>query len=150
MPAKKTMTRTTPDGMVNSQNINRMVKEYVDTKKMFDTTKARVDKLKTDLRTYLEQRGERDEKGHTWMPIDGVDGVSSLKLERRVSVAMDHAKAEKWLKANGLWEECSDEIPAHRELSEDKVLALGFDGKIPKRVADGFTVRSESFAFKTV
>jgi hypothetical protein len=60
---------------------------------------------------------------------------------------MDLDKAEAWLKKNKKWDEFKVVVEM---VDEDKLLAAGYEGTIPKRTFDGFTVQSESFAFKVL
>ena len=142
MPTKKMMR-----GQQNADviDINRAVVEYLDTKSMSETIKKRVETMKANIRSYVEAHGEPDEKGNIWYEA----GEHKVKIERRASVAINHDKAEQWLKEHGLWNNCSTVVPARRVLDEDKLLALGFERKIPKKIMDGFTVVGETFAFKT-
>lgn len=147
-PAKKVLGRQ--NAALSADTIQDAIAEYVGDKSLLDAVTARVNTMKANITAYIRSKGYRDDKGHQWFDVDGIAGVSKVKLERRVSTYVDAEKAQAWLEKHGLWNECSDLVPAHREFSEEKLLALGFDRKIPAKVIESFTVTSESTAFKTV
>lgn len=127
---------------VTSRNVSKHLSEYLNMKALADQAAERLAKQKALLMEYVEANGVEDEKGHRWVEVDG---VGSIKRERRVSSSMDTDYAEEWLKENGLYEECTTTIVV---LDEDEILAKIFDETIPPKVAKRMFAERESFAFK--
>lgn len=137
-PANREMT---------AEDLPRYLQEYLKEKDLVDELTGRVNAKKAVIKKFVEQSGYADEKGSLFVDVDGVPGVSAVKLERRVSTGLDRSKAEAWLKKQGLWEAYSE---VQRVLDEDALYAAAYEGKIAKKTMDGFITESESFAFKTV
>ena len=82
----------------------------------------------------LETQGKPDDKGSQWLrfPDDPIDGrISGLQRQHRISRALNHERAEAWLKERGLLEQCTETITV---LSEEKVLELAWPAIGSKRV----------------
>lgn len=142
MAARK-MTRQKQTMEVTPDNAERYLSEYLSAKAMADDVTARVNKMKANLNAFADAHGEPDEKGSIWVEV----GEHKIKRERRVSTSTDFYKAEAWLRKNGRW----DEFKIVQEvLDEDKLLAAGFEGTIPRKTFDSFTVIGETFAFKVL
>lgn len=142
----KRMQRTAKREL-SEEDLPRFVEEYLNEKNAAEAMTARVNEKKAALMAYVEEHGEADDKGSLFVDIEGVEGLSALKKERRVGQKLDADKAEKWLRKNGMWEKYSETI---EQLDEDAFMAAGYDGSISPRTFDSFMVTSESWAFKTV
>lgn len=142
---KKTMRRANRE--MTAADFPRFVQEYLHEKDLADEIAGRVNAKKAVIRKFVEEAGYADEKGSLFIDLEGVDGASAVKLERRVSTSLDRQKVEAWLKKQGLWEQYTEEV---RVLDEDALMAAAYEGTIPKKVMDGFMVESENFALKTV
>lgn len=150
MPATPKRLQRAANRDLTPEDANAYVAAYLSEKAIAEQLTARVNAKKAVLNTFLAEHGSPDSKGSLYFDIEGVDGVSQLKRERRVSTNLDNAKAEAWLKSKGLWDDYSTVIPEHRELDTDAVEGGAYDQRIPKRVFAGFFVESESWALKTV
>jgi len=119
----------------------KMVEEFVSQKKLLSQLEARVDKIKKELSTVVEQHGTPDDSGHIWLNVGGHE----LKRERRVSKTFNAANAEQWAKENGLWDDVKEIV---ERLSEDKLLAVAWNDKSLLPTIQGFYVEKETWAFK--
>jgi len=119
----------------------KMVEEFVSQKKLLAQLEARVDKIKKELSTVVEQHGTPDDSGHIWLNVGGHE----LKRERRVSKAFNATSAEQWAKENGLWDDVKEVV---ERLSEDKLLAVAWNDKSLLPTVQGFYVEKETWAFK--
>lgn len=125
------------------------VAQYLQEKKFAEAATKRVNDQKATVVAYLQEHGEPDEKGSLYVDVDGVDGVGSVKYERRVSQVMDRVKVEAWLKKKGLWEEYTEEV---RVIDADKLAAAAYETGTPvtERIYQSFFVDSETWALRTV
>jgi len=119
----------------------KMVEEFVSQKKLLSQLEARVDKLKKELSTVVEQHGTPDDSGHIWLNVGGHE----LKRERRVSKTFNVGIAEEWAKENGLWDDVKEVV---ERLSEDKLLAVAWNDKSLLPTVQSFYVEKETWAFK--
>ena len=119
----------------------KMVEEFVSQKKLLSQLEARVDKLKKELSTVVEQHGTPDDSGHIWLNVGGHE----LKRERRVSKTFNAGTAEEWAKENGLWDDVKEVV---ERLSEDKLLAVAWNDKSLLPTVQSFYVEKETWAFK--
>lgn len=119
----------------------KMVEEFVSQKKLLAQLEARVDKIKKELSTVVEQHGTPDDSGHIWLNVGGHE----LKRERRVSKTFNATSAEQWAKENGLWDDVKEVV---ERLSEDKLLAVAWNDKSLLPTVQGFYVEKETWAFK--
>lgn len=136
-----------PTRELSADDLPRYVEEYLKEKDLVDELTGRLNAKKANLRKLVEQTGYTDDKGNVFVDVEGVDGVSALKLERRVSTNLDREKAQAWLEKTGKWEEFSEVV---RVLDEDALYAAAYENKTFKKAVDSFIVESENFAFKTV
>lgn len=122
---------------------------YLQEKSFAEAATKRVNDKKATVIAFLKEHGETDEKGSLYVDVEGVDGVGSMKYERRVGQTLDTAKVQAWLVKHGLWEEYSEEI---RVLDADKLAGAAYEGGsgITERVYQGFFVDNESWALKSV
>jgi len=119
----------------------KMVEEFVSQKKLLSQLEARVDKIKKELSTVVEQHGTPDDSGHIWLNVGGHE----LKRERRVSKTFNATTAEEWAKEKGLWDDVKEVV---ERLSEDKLLAVAWNDKSLLPTIQSFYVEKETWAFK--
>lgn len=124
-------------------DLNRLTEEYVKSQDHLKAATKRQEELKQMLLKRVEALGEPDDKGHVWLPT----GEWLLKKERRVSEVFDQSAAEEWARENDLWDSCSVEIPAHREFSADRMLALAFERPDLEPTIKKFWGQKETWAF---
>ena len=128
-------------------DLPRYLSEYLRQKVVADQLAAKVADMKATMMAFVEENGYEDDKGHQWVDIEGVEGVSHLKRERRTSTFLDTDVAEQEMEKLGMLKKC---IKIVKEFDEDKMLALAYNGEVPRTVVDKCYVERTSFAFKPV
>jgi hypothetical protein len=96
---------------------------------------------------YLVANGTKDDKGSFWVnwPEDPVGGrIKGIKAERRLLKVLDPEVAEAYLRKRKLYTQCTETIVT---LSEEKILALNFQGTIPDADLDALYETTENYAF---
>ena len=132
---------------LNEADLPRYLSEYLRQKAVADQLAAKVADMKATMMAYVEAHGYEDDKGHQWVDVDGVEGVSQLKRERRSSTFLDEEVAEQEMEKLGVLKKC---IKIVKEFDEDKMLALAYEGTIPRTIVDKCYVEKSSYAFKPV
>lgn len=123
-------------------------RQYLSEKSSLDAITKRVNDMKAAVIAYLRDHGDTDEKGSLYVDVEGVDGVGSLKYERRVGRTFDSAKATAWLKKHGMYDHYTKTVVM---LDEDSLAAAAYEGDIiSERIYNGWFVESETWALKTV
>lgn len=125
----------------DEQYLTKLVEDFVSQKKLLSQLETRVDKLKKELSTVVEQHGIPDDSGHIWLNVGGHE----LKRERRVSKSFNSTQAEEWAREQGLWNDVKEVI---ERLSEDKLLELAWKDKALLPTVQTFYVEKETWAFK--
>jgi hypothetical protein len=128
-----------------SQNVplQKLVTEYRNAKEFAAQAAARETQLKEMLRERVVAEGTPDDNGSLWLDVEGVDGLSAVKNERRVSALFDAEAAQEWCEEHDI--DCTETVV---QWSQDKFWALVFEKKIPKKTANGFKKEKESWALK--
>lgn len=133
---------------LNSKTVTEVVRQYVATKAQATIFADRTDRLKGQLKSYVESHGETDDKGSLWVDFDEpIEGITRMKMERRVIKSLDVERAEALLREIGLWDECTTTITV---LDEDLLLAAAFEGKVPEAAMTEMYVTRENYAFKAL
>jgi len=132
---------------LSEADLPRYLSEYLRQKVVADQLAAKVAEMKATMMAYVETHGYEDDKGHQWVDIEGVEGVSQLKRERRASTFLDEDVAEQEMDKLGMLKKCTRIV---KVFDEDKMLALAYDGQIPRTVVDKCYVEKTSYAFKPV
>ena len=92
---------------------------------------AEADKLKPLIMGFLEEEGEEDDQGSLWFDLPTeINGISSMKRERRESTSVDADKTLSILQKKGLEKRCYRMEPV---LDQDEVLRCAKEGLISKR-----------------
>jgi len=125
----------------DEQYLTKLVEDFVSQKKLLSQLETRVDKIKKELSTVVEQHGTPDDSGHIWLNIGGHE----LKRERRVSKSFNATQAEEWAREQGLWDNVKEVI---ERLSEDKLLQLAWEDKALLTTVQTFYTEKETWAFK--
>jgi hypothetical protein len=134
---------------LSARDLPRYLQEYLRQKAVADQMQSKIDDMKATLMAYVETNGYVDDKGHQWVDVEGVDGVTQLKRERRASTFLDIDVATQEMAKLGVLSLCKT-IRIIREFDEDKMLALAYEGEIPRIVVDKCYVEKASYAFKPV
>jgi hypothetical protein len=132
---------------LNEADLPRYLSEYLRQKVVADQLAAKVTEMKATMMAYVEAHGYEDDKGHQWVDVEGVDGVTQLKRERRAQTFLDLDVASAEMEKLGVLKKCTRIV---KEFDEDKMLALAYNGDIPRTVVDKCYVEKTSFAFKPV
>jgi hypothetical protein len=128
-------------------DLPRYLSEYLRQKVVADQLAAKVADMKATMMAFVEENGYEDDKGHQWVDIEGVEGVTHLKRERRTSTFLDTDVAEQEMEKLGMLKKCTKIV---REFDEDKMLALAYNNEIPRTVVDKCYVEKTSYAFKPI
>lgn len=126
----------------DEQYLTKLVEDFVSQKKLLSQLETRVDKIKKELSSVVDQHGTPDDNGHIWLNIGGHE----LKRERRVSKSFDTVSAEQWAREQGFWAEVVEVI---ERISEEKVAALAWNNKDLLPIVQTFYTEKETWAFKT-
>ena len=129
------------DKEYDEQHLTKLVEDFVSQKKLLSQLETRVDKIKKELSTVVEQHGTPDDSGHIWLNIGGHE----LKRERRVSKSFNSTQAEEWAREQGLWDDVKEVI---EQLSEDKLLQMAWEDKALLTTVQTFYTEKETWAFK--
>lgn len=134
-----------PNG-VDPDRLDRLAKTFTDQKHMTKTSQEREEQLKNMIKGMLADWGHTDEKGHVWLP--GNDYL--IKHEARKSVRFNPQKAEEFLRSRGDWEEGTELVPEHRELTEDSFSGYMFEHRDDTPPLEDFFDVSTSWAVKVI
>jgi hypothetical protein len=126
---------------LNTEYVERLAREYKDSKKVLDDIEKRTNGLKKELNDLVQAHGVEDDKGHIWLMV----GDTKLKRERRVSRSLDTTTAREWAESSGHWDEVKEVVEV---LSEDKLLNLAWTNKDLEETVQSFYIEKESWAFK--
>lgn len=132
---------------LSEADLPRYLSEYLRQKAVADQLEAKVAEMKATMMAYVEEHGYEDDKGHQWVDVEGVEGVSQLKRERRTSTFLDTDVAEQEMEKLGMLKKCTKIV---REFDEDKMMALAFNNVIPRTAVEKCYVEKTSYAFKPV
>ena len=123
----------------------RDVRAYVRLKDTIATLTKDANAYRDKLAQIVEEYGEEDESGNRWLELPAeVDGVLSLKRERRVSQSLDTEAAEEILAAKGLKDRCFKLVPV---LDEDEVMACLFEDLLGPDDIDAMFPKKITWAF---
>lgn len=136
-----------PSREVSLKGLLGTVSQYVTLKRRIDDLTKEQSVLKSELSDLVDKQGEVDDKGHIWLPLpESVEGVSSLKRERRVTQSLDMDAAIVILTQKGLAERCIKPVPT---IAEDEVMAALYEGKLTEEDVDTMFPKKITWAFIT-
>lgn len=136
-----------PSRDVSPKGLLGTVKQYVTLKRRIDDLTKEQGVLKSELSEIVDKQGEVDDKGHLWLQLpEEVEGVASLKRERRVSQSLDMDAAIVILTQKGLAERCIKPVPT---IAEDEVMAALYEGKLTEEDVDAMFPKKVTWAFIT-
>lgn len=111
---------SSPPTVTEEDEFYTTVSQYLRMKAIIADMTKEANKLRDSLSEQVETRGEADDSGSYWLPLESeIEGVASLKRERRVSHSLDDEVAERILKERGLYDRCYDTVPV---LNQDEVM----------------------------
>jgi hypothetical protein len=136
------------------RNTVRLVGEYLKSRRLRETASEMEGKYKKELLSLLEEHGEYDDKGSSYLRLDGIlldprtdEPVLSVKRECRVGQSLDEDVAEDVLKSLGLYDRCLTTITV---LDEDAILSLNFSGELPDEAVQQMYTEKRTYAFKVL
>lgn len=113
----------TPADMANAN-----AARYIHLKNEIKDRSVEADRLKPKLMAFLEENGEEDSEGSFWMDLPTeVEGVVSLKRERRVAQTVNADRTLTVLQDKGLEKRCYRMEPV---LDQDEVMKAVAEGLI--------------------
>ena len=128
-----------------SNGLTKKVRHFLSLKGRITDLTAEQNTIKKELSDLVDAEGTPDEKGHLWFSLpEEVDGVISLKRERRVSQSLDEEVAQNILKQKGLTDRCYKMIPV---LDEAEVMACLYEDLLTEEEIDSMFPKSVSYAF---
>lgn len=137
-----------PDDTPDATTLLQWVREFSGLDGQIKALTKRKTEIRDRLSGVVEEHGEEDDKGHIWLNLNSeVEGIGSLKRERRVGQSMDEDRVERILAEKGLTERCMKQVPT---LDEDEVMAAHFEGLISEAEIDSMFPKKVSYAFVPV
>lgn len=101
--------------------------------------------IRDELASLVENAGEVDSDGSQWLNLPAeVDGIASLKRERRVTRTLNMEESERILRDKGLYDECVVMVPA---LDEDAVMAALVQEKLTAEDIEEMYTSKITYAF---
>ena len=138
---------------VEEQRRRRYAHEYREASDLATMSEKRRKDLREIILGIVEQHGDTDEVGNTWLPA--IDHM--IKRELRRSTSFDPEEAERWLRDNGWWDEAKETIPEvvvpeHDVITEDGLAAFLFrkreDDAVPDELPDEVYNVKDTYALK--
>ena len=121
------------------------VRQFLRLKELITRLTAEANQYRDKLSQVVAQHGEEDENGSRWLELPTeVEGVLSLKRERRVSQTLDPDVAEEILKNKGLVDRCYRMVPT---LDEDAVMACLYEDLLTPEDLDAMYPKKITWAF---
>jgi hypothetical protein len=120
-PKKKALKKaTTRTPKASLTQIRQWLQQFLVLKSEAAELTSRQNEVKDRLKAEIERQGYSDDMGHRYIDLEEpVDGVATLKREKRVSSTMNHERTEALLRKKNLWESCTTTVVV---IDEDKIL----------------------------
>lgn len=110
------------------------VREYVRLKASMKIMEARAKELNSKLMEKIELEGQEDSEGNIILDLEfDADGFTKLEKQRRAARKLDEVVAESVIADTGLEDEVYEMV---KTLSEEKLMAAYYDGKITEEQLD--------------
>lgn len=121
-------------------------KEYIFAKKQIEYFEAKTKKLRDDLFSAIEERGEIDSDGHIILDLDSdIDGVASFKKERRVSRKINEDLAKEIISQKGLRDRL---IETKEVVNEDELMVALYEDLLTEEEVDEMFPQVITWALK--
>ena len=136
-----------------SVDIDPLVHHYLGQRMLRERAESEESRDKKEMMEVLAEAGEETPEKHRRLPITphpytnskgDQKTVNGVQRQRRVNQVLDQDAAMKLLKRKKLVKECTETITV---LSEDKLLAANYEGKITDEELQALYGELESFAF---
>jgi len=133
-PAKKATKRAVPVKRATKRTIKRTatidirvaVRQWLLADDALINFSAQKDQQRLVILDHLAEFGDTDSNGHQWLRFydDPIEGrVKAIKREKRKRVTPNAERIEEYLRAHGLWEQCTETIVI---IDEAKFLELNW------------------------
>jgi hypothetical protein len=125
------------------------VRNYAHNRVFRERAASEEERYKKTLMELLANYGTESEEKHRTLtlpePVEmGSKTIYAIKRQRRVGQSLNEDRATDFLKANGLYDECT---VTYTVLNEDAILALNFSDKISDKDLKALYDEKETFAF---
>lgn len=115
-------------------DFNTQVTEYIRLKASIKLMEARAKELNKTLMEKIDEQGYEDTEGNWHLDLENpIDGFTYLEKMRRASRKLDESVAEDIISSLGLEDEVYEMV---KTLSEEKLMAAYYDGKITEQQLD--------------
>lgn len=134
------------------ETLIQRVRAFVRLKNTVKALTEEQNKLRDDLAALVASGGDVDEDGNQWfnLPTE-VEGIASLKRERRVAQTLDMNEAERILKEKGLYDQCItmqptlDEAALMQAVADDLITDEDLDAMFPKKISYAFVPQKKAY-----
>jgi hypothetical protein len=126
------------------ENFETQVAEYIRLKASMKLMETRTKELNKLITEKIDQTGYEDSEGNWIIDLENdIDGISRLEKQRRASRKLDESVAENIIIAAGLEDEVYEMV---KTISEEKLMAAYYDGKITEQQLDSMFPVNVSWA----
>jgi hypothetical protein len=136
-----------PREFANPDDFETQVTEYIRLKASMKIMESRTKELNKLITQKIDQDGYEDAEGNWLIDLESpIDGISRLEKMRKSSRKLDETVAETIIAAAGIEEEVYEMV---KTLSEEKLMAAYYDGKITEQQLDEMFPVAVSWALWT-
>lgn len=136
------------DRIVDPNDINAQIREYILIKKSTSTMEARAKELREKIFEYIDADGEEDDAGSFNVYLDSeIDGVLRIQKTRRAKRVLDEAAAEAIIEEAGIGD---DVYEMKRVINEDYLMAAFYQEKITEEQLDAMFPTTVVWALNTL
>lgn len=136
-----------PRSFSNPDDFETQVTEYIRLKASMKVMEARSKELNKLITQKIDEAGYEDSEGNWIIDLETpIDGIGRLEKQRRSSRKIDEETAETIIANAGIEEEVYEMV---KTLSEEKLMAAYYDGKITEQQLDEMFPVSISWALWT-
>jgi SMC interacting uncharacterized protein involved in chromosome segregation len=136
-----------PREFANPDDFETQVTEYIRLKASMKIMETRTKELNKLITQKIDQDGYEDSDGNWLIDLESpIDGISRLEKMRKSSRKLDETVAETIIAAAGIEEEVYEMV---KTLSEEKLMAAYYDGKITEQQLDEMFPVAVSWALWT-
>jgi hypothetical protein len=136
------------DRIVDPNDINAQIREYILIKKSTSTMEARAKELREKIFEYIDIDGEEDDAGSYNVYLDSdIDGVLRIQKTRRAKRVLDETAAEAIIEEAGIGD---DVYEMKRVINEDYLMAAFYQEKITEEQLDAMFPTTVVWALNTL
>lgn len=136
------------DRIVDPNDINAQIREYILIKKSTSTMEARAKELREKIFEYIDTDGEEDDAGSYNVYLDSdIDGVLRIQKTRRAKRVLDETAAEAIIEEAGIGD---DVYEMKRVINEDYLMAAFYQEKITEEQLDAMFPTTVVWALNTL